>query len=55
MLDEFAVRSIVVREIRQIRGKTHGCHEVLEIAGQARVDRITLHIDESRVRKYGMY
>ena len=52
MLHEATVPGVIMGQIRQIRAKTQRCNELLEIAGQARIDRIPLHIDESRIREY---
>ena len=53
-LKSSAVPLVIVRKVGQIHREIQACHELLKIAGQADIDRIPLHVDESRIRKYGV-
>src|SRR2546421_1323088 len=43
---------VVVRQVRQVRGEVQSWRELLEIAGQARVDGVAAQVDDASVRQH---
>ena len=55
MIYQALLSAIVIRQIGEIHREGHARRKILEIAGQAGVDGIPPHADDSRVRKNGVY